>query len=61
MRDKTPWFIYPPEEPTKRRGDDALGLLVGFLLVLIFVLVALDHALFYVWTAVTDWWGSLGQ
>lgn len=61
MRDKTPWYIYPPEEPTKRRGDDPLGLLVGLLLVLIFLAVALDHALFYAWTVVTDWWGSLGQ
>lgn len=55
MRNKTPWYIYPPEEPTKRRGDDALGVLVGFLLALIFVLVALDHALFHLWTIVTGW------
>lgn len=56
MRDKTPWHIYPPDEPKKHSGDDALGVLVGFLLVMIFVLVAIDHALFRVWMAVLAWW-----
>lgn len=60
MKDKTPWYIYPPEEPTKHRGDDSLGVLVGVFLVLIVVFVALDHALYHVMTVVSEWWDAFG-
>lgn len=60
MKDKTPWYIYPPEEPKKQNGEDALGVIVGFLLLLIMVLVAVDHAIFNVVTAISGWWNALG-
>lgn len=60
MKNKTPWYIYPPDEPKKHHGDDALGALVGFLLLLIVVLVAVDHAVFNVMTAISGWWDPLG-
>jgi len=60
MKDKTPWYIYPPEEPKKQSGEDALGVLVGFLLLLIMVLVAVDHAIFDVVAAISGWWNALG-
>jgi len=60
MKDKTPWYIYPPEEPTKRRSDDPLGVLVGVLLVLIVVFVALDHALYHVMSMASAWWKAFG-
>ncbi|MEO5756551.1 MAG: hypothetical protein ABIQ51_06815 [Mesorhizobium sp.] len=55
MRNKTPWYIYPPEESTKPGGVDALGALVGFILILVFVLVAADHVLYHVWMDGLDW------
>lgn len=59
MKNKTPWYIYPPEEPKQRSGNDALGILAGFLLVMIFVLVALDHALYGVLATISSWWEAL--
>jgi len=62
MKNKTPWYIYPPDErKTQQRGDDPLALLVGFLLLSIFVLVALDHALYRLWTLAADWWQALAS
>lgn len=62
MKNKMPWYIYPPDEPKARqRGDDPLVLLVGFLLLLsIFVLVALDHALYRAWIIIVGWWEAFG-
>lgn len=60
MKNKTPWYIYPPEEPKKHHGEDALGVLVGFLLVMIVVFVALDHALYNAWAFASEWWDALG-
>lgn len=60
MKNKTPWYIYPPDEPKKNPGDDALGALVGILLLLIIVLVAVDHALYNALTMISGWWDSLG-
>lgn len=60
MKNKTPWYIYPPEEPKKHHGEDALGVLVGFLLVMIVVFVGLDHALNNALTVVSEWWDALG-
>jgi len=56
MKDKTHWYIYPPEEPTKRCGDDPLGVLVGVFLVLIIIFVAIDHALYQVMSVASAWW-----
>jgi len=60
MKNKTPWYIYPPEEPKKHHGEDALGVLVGLLLVMIVVLVALDHVVYGALAAVSNWWNALG-
>jgi hypothetical protein len=61
MRNKTPWYFYPPDEPKKHRGDDSLGVLVGVLLVLIVILVALDHALFHIVTVISAWGDAIGH
>jgi hypothetical protein len=58
MKNKTPWYIYPREEPKKHHGEDALGVLVGFLLVMIVVFVALDHALHSALTVASAWWDA---
>ncbi|MBN9079379.1 MAG: hypothetical protein J0H84_24490 [Rhizobiales bacterium] len=56
MKNKIPWYIYPHDEPKMhRRGDDPLALLVGLLFLAIFVLVALDHALYRIWAFVEGW------
>jgi hypothetical protein len=60
MKNKTPWYIYPPEEPKKHHGEDTLGVLVGFLLVMIVVFVALDHALYNALIVISEWWNALG-
>ncbi|WP_192247993.1 hypothetical protein [Mesorhizobium caraganae] len=60
MKDKTPWYIYPQEQPKRRpSGDDPVALLVGFLLMSIFVFVALDHAVYQIWTFALRWWEAL--
>lgn len=62
MKNKMPWYIYPRDEPKlHRRGDDPLALLVGVLLLAIFILVALDHALYRVWTFIENWWGAISS
>ncbi|MGX5851060.1 hypothetical protein ACWGTO_28760 [Mesorhizobium sp. PL10] len=60
MNNKTPWYIYPQDEPKRQPcRDDPLALLIGFLLMSIFVLVALDHALYQAWTVALGWWEVL--
>lgn len=62
MTNKTPWYIYPPDEPKQRqRGDDPLAMLVAVLLMAIFALVAFDHALYRVWTIVASWCEALSS
>ena len=60
MKNKTPWYIHPPDEPKKHHGDDALGVLFGALLMMIVLFVALDHALYKVVTVVSAWWDAFG-
>lgn len=60
MSDKTPWYLYPQDEPERQpAGDDPVALLVGLLLMSILGLVALDHALYQIWSCAVDWWQAI--